>query len=70
MCGNTNLKNEILDFISQWGGIDGNHHKQWVLDQLIRLCCESESEYQEWVEKYEDGDDGPETYEWNEGIAP
>ena len=25
-----------LDFIGRYGGIDGEHHKQWVLDQVAR----------------------------------
>lgn len=27
-------------------------------------------EYLKWVEKYQDGEDGPFTYEWDIGIAP
>ena len=28
------------------------------------------AEYLEWVRAYCDGEDGPETYRWDEGIAP
>jgi len=27
-------------------------------------------EYREFVRQYEDGEDGPDTYSWDEGIAP
>jgi len=28
-----------LHFIECYGGIDGAHHKQWVLDQVARILC-------------------------------
>lgn len=83
-----------LYFIECYGGIDGDHHKQWVLDQVARILCgtpvvvtearwlggqrelrvhvdEPASErYQKWVAEVKDGEDGPETYTWDEGIAP
>lgn len=58
---------KILDVITQYGGIDGAHHKQWVLDQIVRFAAPN---YEEWVKYYEDGEDGPKTYEWDVGIAP
>lgn len=27
---------KALDFVDRYGGIDGSHHKQWVLDQVVR----------------------------------
>jgi len=32
-----------------------------------QISCE---EYEAWVKAAKAGDDGPETYEWDEGIAP
>ena len=61
---------KALDFIHKWGGIDGGHHKQWTLDQLVRILTSDNIEYKEWVEIYQAGEDGPDTYEWDEGIAP
>lgn len=26
-----------LDYIARYGGIDGDHHKAWVLDQVARI---------------------------------
>lgn len=58
---------DALETIKNCGGIDGAHHKQWVLDQVVRILS---NDYDEWVKDYEDGEDGPQTYLWNEGIAP
>lgn len=27
---------KALDFAIQYGGIDGAHHKMWVIDQMVR----------------------------------
>lgn len=59
---------QALELIKMFGGIDGAHHKQWVLDQVVRILT-AES-YSKWIAEYKHGDDGPETYEWDEGIAP
>lgn len=58
---------EALDLITRYGGIDGDHHKTWVLDQVVRLLA---PDYDEWVRNYQHGEDGPETYLWDAGIAP
>lgn len=57
-----------IDTIIQYGGIDGDHHKAWVLDQVVRILAEDE--YDKIVSEAKDGEDGPDTYEWDEGIAP
>lgn len=59
-----------LDIIDNYGGIDGAHHKQWVLDQVLRALCGDADTYAEWIRRHKAGDDGPETYDWDEGIAP
>ena len=56
-----------IDHIEQYGGIDGSHHKQWLLNELIKILVD---DYDGWVASYEDGEDGPGTYEWDTGIAP
>ena len=83
---------EALDVILRYGGEDEAHHKQWVLDQVVRILTNcptvqqtglsaggttytydtlSESpEYLEWVRHRKAGENGPDTYEWDEGIAP
>lgn len=51
-----------------YGGVDGGHHKQWLLDQMLRILLGEE--YDERIADWKSGEDGPETYEWDEGIAP
>jgi hypothetical protein len=52
----------------KYGSIDGAHHKAWVIDQMSRdLLGENYEKFVEWAKA---GDDGPDTYEWDEGIAP
>jgi len=59
---------EVLGLIEQYGGVDGGHHKQWVLDQIVRALLKEH--YSKWVAECEDGEDGPRTYEWDTGVAP
>lgn len=54
----------------QFGGIDGDRHKAWVIDQMVRALCGDEESYNKFVADAKAGEDGPETYSWNEGIAP
>ena len=64
---NNTKRKKALDLITEWGGIDGAHHKQWLLDQLVRTLA---YDYDEWVIQFNYGDEGQHTYEWDEGIAP
>ena len=57
-----------LTLALNYGAIDGGHHKQWVIDQMVRALAGNE--YKQWVKDHNNGDDGPDTYEWDEGIAP
>lgn len=74
-----------LDIARRYGGIDGAHHKMWVIDQMVRALTgcptvkrtaneyetQGESEdYRRWVADARSGDDGPETYGWDVGITP
>jgi hypothetical protein len=59
---------EALDVALCCGGIDGGHHKAWVIDQMVRHLAGDG--YAAWVAVARDGEDGPETYYWDEGIAP
>ena len=43
-------------------------NKQWLLDQIMRII--HEDKYDAWVEKYCDGEDGPNTYTWDVGKVP
>ena len=81
---------KALDIAMRHGGHDGAHHKQWVIDQIVRaltgcpmvphhfeerIPCDFSStddskEYREFVADAKRGEAGPDTYEWDKGIAP
>lgn len=54
---------KVIDLIFQYGQIDGEHHKTWVIDQVVRILLEEQ--YDKWVKEYEEDD-----YTWEIGIAP
>lgn len=57
-----------IDMAVKYGGIDGAHHKDWVIDQMVRLLAGDD--YAEIVRNACDGEYGPDTYSWETGIAP
>lgn len=59
---------EALDIAIRYGGIDGAHHKDWVIDQMVRVL--TGKNYAAFVQQACDGEDGPETYTWEIGIPP
>lgn len=82
-----------LLWIEMYSGIDGSHHKQWLVDQTSRILKgttvelsiakwddgtvderftlgEPTKAYHDWVKQYEDGEDGPDTYSYDCGVAP
>ena len=86
-------KDWALYFIERYGQYDGGHHKQWTLDQIVRVLKgtpviivqaswdngqkewrvatgKPSKEYKKWVKDMCKGEDGPNTYEYDEGIAP
>jgi len=87
----TRIKN-ALEFAVKYGGIDGDHHKAWVIDQMVRAltgcpmvtvndvdCNGVPYSYEDQGESGEylllvadamDGDEGPNTYDWDTGTAP
>lgn len=51
-----------------YGTIDGAHHKMWVIDQMLRALLGNK--YEQHIKDTCYGDNGPDTYEWDTGIAP
>lgn len=51
-----------------YGQIDGDHHKAWVIDRMVRFL--TGDKYEAFVAYAKEGEDGPETYGWDEGIPP
>lgn len=58
------INEEAINIAIKYGGIDGVHHKEWVIDQMVRKL--SGSNYEQIVKDACDG----ETYDWSTGIAP
>ena len=56
-----------LAYIMDYGGYNGAHHKQWLLDQIVQTLTTPE-EYDAWKRQYSHGDDTHK--EWDTGIAP
>jgi len=64
-------KNKItkaLEIAMPYDSIDGGHHKMRVIDQIVRVLAGDT--YNEIISIHKKGEDGPNTYDWDEGIAP
>ena len=59
---------KALALLKRYAGFDGSHHKDWLIDQVVRVL--SGENYDKWIVNYNDREDGPETYSWSEGIPP
>ena len=59
--------NEALQVAFEYAGADGEHHKQWVIDQMVRCLTEDDDAYCQWVDDFTEDGVFP---EWDEGIAP
>lgn len=59
---------QILDLIFQYGQIGGEHHKMWIIDQIVRIL--TVDKYDDWVKNYSYDTKTGDTYTWNIGIAP
>lgn len=68
MTRETDRIDAALEVARRYGSIDGAHHKAWVIDQMVRAL--TGDRYEAWAREQRAGEDGPDTYEWNEGIAP
>lgn len=61
---------KALKIAWMYGQIGGEHHKMWVIDQMVRAFCKDEEEYKEWVIAYETPITEDDYFEWDMGIAP
>jgi hypothetical protein len=64
---------ESLRIIENYGQIDGDHHRAWCLDQVARHLLAHlgpNYSYETWVEDMKAGQFGPDTYEYDAGVAP
>lgn len=53
-----------LELAFNYGQIDGDHHKLWVIDRMVRAL--TGDQYEAWIKRYEEDD----TYAWDTGVAP
>ena len=60
--------NAAIELAVAYGGIDGAHHKDWVINQMVRILAGNK--YEQVVKEAKAGEDGPDTYSWEVGIAP
>lgn len=64
----TSREAEALSLLTRCGQVDGAHHKAWVIDQVTRILA---GEYYDLVvSEAKAGEDGPDTYDWDEGVPP
>lgn len=59
---------EALALMFNYSQFDGEHHKLWVIDQVVRTL--TGDNYEEFVKFYEHDDVLDEDYDWDTGIAP
>jgi len=60
--------NKAISLAIQYGQTDGDHHKMLVIDQMIRILAGNK--YNKIITEANAGEDGPNTYSWDIGIAP
>jgi hypothetical protein len=58
--------NAAIAVAARYAGIDGAHHKQWVIDQMLRSLMGTD-EYASWRL---DRDAEKDYEQWDEGVAP
>ena len=61
-------KQAALEVAQRHGGTDGDHHKAWVIDQMVRALMGYG--YDQFVADTCAGEEGPDSYFWGVGIAP
>ncbi len=82
LCKNDRIA-KALEIAFNYSQIDGDHHKAWAIDQMVRALCgckqnEKESgdfldesdEYLQFVNKYEHDDNGEKQWTWDDGVNP
>lgn len=59
---------ETIGIAIRYGGIEGDHHKAWVIDQMLRILAGDG--YDELIRLSCEGEDGPDSYDHDVGIPP
>jgi len=58
-----------VSVIEEYGMTDGAHHKQWILDQVLRAILGAKG-YDKWLSTYNATAQSGEWPEWDQGVAP
>lgn len=58
---------EALEKIANDAAWDGEHHKMRCIDDVVRIL--TGPDYDKWVAEFNDGEDGPETYDWEDAVS-
>lgn len=59
---------KALNIAFDYGQTDGEHHKAWVIDQMVRAL--TGRKYEKQINNYIYDEETGENYIWNKGIAP
>lgn len=57
-----------LSVARRWGRRRYEYELAWVIDQMVR--CLAADKYEHWVAERKKGKNGPNTYDWDTGLAP
>lgn len=61
---------KIVETIERYGMIDGSHHKQWIMTEVLRIALGKG--FKKWLKAFNSytDEDGEEYGDWDEGIPP
>lgn len=64
------MKAAAVGVAAKWAMVDGERHKQWVIDQMLRRLLGDEG-YRHWVDQWHNAQEDDEVFvEWDTGVAP
>jgi hypothetical protein len=65
---------KAIETAINYGGVDGAHHKQWVIDEMVRQLLGTLEAYEKFKAdyrgEYNTAEEEYEYGEWDEGIPP
>ncbi len=59
---------EAIQLASESMAYDGEHHKVWYIDQIVRVLAGDK--YDEVVKESKKDENGEDAHRWDEGIQP
>lgn len=61
-------RERAIELALRYGGNDGEHHKAWVIDQMVRILAGDD--YDKIILEACKDEDGSIVYSWYVGVAP